>query len=103
MVAEFMEFEVPEEPQMGDASDIQEKYYNRMRNANDIQDMWYNMVIDVNDDLQDEIGERRSQFMALMNMIDSVEEEIEKVRTMCIGSLAVGGCALCVAAASMIL
>ena len=47
MVAEFMEFETPSEPQMGSANAIQYKYNN--------------MILDLNDDLQDEIGTRREQ------------------------------------------
>ena len=41
MVAEFMEFETPNEPQMGTVSSIQDKYNS--------------MMLDLNDDLQDEI------------------------------------------------
>ena len=48
MVAEFMEFETPSEPQMGSATAVQYKYNN--------------MILDLNDDLQDEIGTRREQF-----------------------------------------
>lgn len=44
MVAEFMEFETPNEPQMGTVSSIQDKYNS--------------MMLDLNDDLQDEIGTR---------------------------------------------
>lgn len=40
MVAEFMEFETPSEPQMGSANTIQSKYNN--------------MILDLNDDLKDE-------------------------------------------------
>ena len=47
MVAEFMEFETPSEPQMGSANAIQDKYNS--------------MMLDLNDDLQDEISTRREQ------------------------------------------
>lgn len=83
MVAEFMEFE--KENAIGKTSELR------------------SMVIDVNDDLQDEIGERRSQFMALMNTIDDVEEELGKVLVTCLCALALGGVSLCAAVASMIL
>lgn len=83
MVAEFMEFE--------------------KENVIDKTSELRSMVIDVNDDLQDEIGERRSQFMALMNTIDDVEEELGKVLVTCLSALALGGVALCAAVASMIL
>lgn len=62
MVAEFMEFETPGEPQMGSANTIQSKYNN--------------MILDLNDDLKDEIGTRREQFDSISKTCDDLNERI---------------------------
>lgn len=62
MVAEFMEFETPSEPQMSSANAIQYKYNN--------------MMLDLNDDLQDEIGTRREQFNSISRTCDDLNERI---------------------------
>lgn len=62
MVAEFMEFETPSEPQMGSANTIQSKYNN--------------MILDLNDDLKDEIGARREQFNSISKTCDDLNERI---------------------------
>lgn len=61
MVAEFMEFETPSEPQIGSANTIQDKY---------------NMMLDLNDDLQDEIGTRQEQFDSISKTCDDLNERI---------------------------
>lgn len=58
MVAEFMEFETPNEPQMGSANGVQDKYDS--------------MIVDLNDDLQDEIGTRREQFDSISKTCDDL-------------------------------
>lgn len=65
MVAEFMEFETPNEPQMGTVSSIQDKYSS--------------MMLDLNDDLQDEIGTRREQFDSLSETCDNVLSYVKNV------------------------
>lgn len=65
MVAEFMEFETPSEPQMGSANTIQDKYNS--------------MILDLNDDLQDEIGTRREQFDSISKTCDDLDARIERV------------------------
>lgn len=62
MVAEFMEFETPSEPQMGSANTIQDKYNS--------------MMLDLNDDLQDEIGTRQEQFDSISKTCDDLNERI---------------------------
>ena len=62
MVAEFMEFETPSEPQMGSANTIQDKYNS--------------MILDLNDDLQDEIGARQEQFDSISKTCDNLNERI---------------------------
>lgn len=64
MVAEFMEFETPSEPQMGSANAIQYKY---------------NMMLDLNDDLQDEIGTRREQFDSISRTCSDLDARIGRV------------------------
>lgn len=64
MVAEFMEFETPSEPQMGSANAIQYKY---------------NMILDLNDDLQDEIGTRREQFDSISRTCSDLDARIGRV------------------------
>lgn len=64
MVAEF---ETPNEPQMGTVSSIQYKYNS--------------MILDLNDDLQDEIGERREQFDSLSETCDNVLSYVKHVDT----------------------
>ena len=65
MVAEFMEFETPNEPQMGSANDVQDKYNS--------------MILDLNDDLQDEIGTRREQFDSISKTCDDLYVRITLV------------------------
>ena len=65
MVAEFMEFETPSEPQMGSANIIQDKYNS--------------MILDLNDDLQDEIGTRREQFDSISKTCDDLYTRIGRV------------------------
>lgn len=62
MVAEFMEFETPSEPQMGSVNSIQDKYNG--------------MILDLNDDLQDEIGTRREQFDSISKTCDDLYTRI---------------------------
>lgn len=65
MVAEFMEFETPSEPQVGSANGIQDKYNS--------------MILDLNDDLQDEIGTRREQFDSISKTCDDLYTRITLV------------------------
>lgn len=65
MVAEFMEFETPREPQLGSANAIQDKYNS--------------MIVDLNDDLQDEIGTRREQFDSISKTCDDLYTRIERI------------------------
>lgn len=65
MVAEFMEFETPNEPQMGSANGVQDKYNS--------------MILDLNDDLQDEIGTRREQFDSISKTCDGLYSRITLV------------------------
>lgn len=65
MVAEFMEFETPSEPQMGSANGIQDKYNS--------------MILDLNDDLQDEIDTRREQFDSISKTCDDLRTQIRVV------------------------
>lgn len=100
MVAEFMEFETPNEPQMGSANAIQDKYNS--------------MVLDLNDDLQDEIGTRREQFDSISKTCDDLYTRIERVdfemetRTernlrLAVISMTIGVIGICASVASMIL
>lgn len=100
MVAEFMEFETPNEPQMGSVNAIQDKYNS--------------MVLDLNDDLQDEIGTRREQFDSISKTCDDLYTRIERVdyemetRTernlrLAVISMTIGVIGICASVASMIL
>ena len=100
MVAEFMEFETPNEPQMGSANAIQDKYNI--------------MVLDLNDDLQDEIGTRREQFNSISKTCDDLYARIGRVdfemetRTernlrLAVISMTIGVIGICASVASMIL
>ena len=99
MVAEFMEFETPNEPQMGSANAIQDKYNS--------------MVLDLNDDLQDEIGTRREQFDSISKTCDDLYARIGRVdfemetRTernlrLAVISMTIGVIGICASVASMI-
>jgi archaellum component FlaC len=100
MVAEFMEFETPNEPQMGTVSSIQDKYNS--------------MMLDLNDDLQDEIGTRREQFDSISKTCDDLYSRIERVdvemmtRTernlkLAVIGMTMGMIGICASVASMIL
>lgn len=100
MVAEFMEFETPSEPQMGSISTIQVKCNS--------------MVLDLNDDLQDEIGTRREQFDSISKTCDDLYTRIGRVdvemvtRTernlkLAIIGMTIGVIGICANVASMIL
>lgn len=100
MVAEFMEFETPSEPQMGLANTVQDK-----RNS---------MILDLNDDLQDEIGTRREQFDSISKTCDDLYTRIGRVdvemvtRTernlkLAIIGMTIGVIGICANVASMIL
>ena len=100
MVAEFMEFETPNEPQIGSANAIQDKYNI--------------MVLDLNDDLQDEIGTRREQFDSISKTCDDLYARIGRVdfemetRTernlrLAVISMTIGVIGICASVASMIL
>ena len=65
MVSEFLEFETPDEPQIG--------------TVNSIQAMYNSMMLDVSDDLQDEIGTRREQFDSLSKTCDDLRTRISRV------------------------
>ena len=100
MVAEFMEFETPSEPQMGSANTIQDKYSS--------------MMLDLNDDLQDEIGTRREQFDSISRTCYDLDTRIGRVdvematRTernlkLAVISMAIGAIGICASVVSMIL
>lgn len=100
MVAEFMEFETPNEPQMGTVSSIQDKYNS--------------MMLDLNDDLQDEIGVRQEQFNSISKTCDDLHSRIERIdgemvtRTernlkLAVIGMAIGVIGICASVASMIL
>lgn len=100
MVAEFMEFETPNEPQMGSANAIQDKYNI--------------MVLDLNDDLQDEIGTRREQFDSISKTCDDLyarigrvdfemETRTERSLRLAVISMTIGVIGICASVASMIL
>lgn len=65
MVAEFMEFETPSEPQMGSANTHQDKYNS--------------MMLDLNDDLLYEIDTRREQFDSLSKTCSDLDARIGRV------------------------
>ena len=100
MVAEFLEFETPDEPQIG--------------RVNSIQDMYNSMMLDVSDDLQDEIGTRREQFDSLSKTCDDLRTRISRVdaematRTerdlkLAVIGMTMGMIGICASVASMIL
>lgn len=100
MVAEFMEFETPSEPQMGSANAIQAKYNS--------------MIVDLNDDLQDEIGTRQEQFDSISKTCDALNERItagdddiaakaKLAMKLAVVSIMFGVLSLCANVASMIL
>lgn len=100
MVAEFMEFETPSEPQMGSSNTIQDKYNS--------------MMLDLNDDLQDEIGTRREQFEYISKTCDDLYTRIGRVdvemvtRTernlkLAVIGMTIGVIGTCTSVASMIL
>ena len=100
MVAEFMEFETPSEPQMGSANTIQDKYNS--------------MMLDLNDDLQDEIGTRREQFDSISKTCNDLNEQItagddviaaeaKLAMKLAVVSIMFGVLSLCANVASMIL
>lgn len=99
MVAEFMEFETPSEPQMGSTTAVQYKY---------------NMILDLNDDLQDEIGTRREQFDSISKTCDDFHARIVRVNAEMIArternlklaviGMTMGMIGICASVASMIL
>ena len=96
MVAEFMEFETPNEPQMGTVSSIQDKYNSMML------------------DLNDEIGTRREQFDSISKTCDDLYTQIGRVdvemmtRTernlkLAVIGMTMGMIGICASVASMIL
>lgn len=99
MVAEFMEFETPSEPQMGSANTVQDKYNS--------------MILDLNDDLQDEIGTRQEQFDSISKTCDDLNERItagdsdiaeaKLAMKLAVVSIMFGVLSLCANVASMIL
>jgi hypothetical protein len=100
MVAEFMEFETPSEPQMGSATAVQYKYNN--------------MILDLSDDLQDEIGARREQFdsisrtcsdlAARIGRVDvEMETRTERNLKLAVIGMTMGMIGICASVASMIL
>lgn len=100
MVAEFMEFETPSEPQMGSANTIQDKYNS--------------MILDLNDDLQDEIGVRQEQFDSISKTCDDLHARIVRVNAEMIArternlkltviGMTMGMIGICASVASMIL
>lgn len=100
MVAEFMEFESPSEPQMGSANTIQDKYNS--------------MMLDLNDDLQDEIGTRREQFYSISKTCDDLYTRVGRVEVemvtrtegnlkLAVIGMTMGMIGICASVASMIL
>lgn len=100
MVAEFMEFEAPNEPQTGSANSIQVKHIN--------------MVLDLNNDLQDEIGMRREQFDYISKTCDDLYTRIglvdvkmmkrtERNLKLAVIGVTMGMIGICASVASMIL
>lgn len=78
-----------------------------MYSADDRYDKLASLMIDLNDDLQDEIGERRAQFEAAVNMADELESNIGRkfetvYRAMAI-CYVIGGVTLCLILGGMIL
>lgn len=107
MVAEFMEFETPNEPQMGSANAIQDKHNS--------------MILVLNDDLQDEIGIRREQFDSISKTCGSISKTCDDLYTrigrvdfemetrternlrLAVISMTIGVIGICASVASMIL
>lgn len=78
-----------------------------MYSVEDRYDKLASLMLDLNDDLQDEIGERRAQFEAVVNMVDKLEHNIGRkfeavYRAMAI-CYAIGGVALCLTLGVMVL
>ena len=78
-----------------------------LHTAEDSYDKLASLMLDLNDDLQDEIGERRAQFEAIVNMVDELEHNIDKkfetvYRAIAI-CYAIGGVALCLTLGVMVL
>ena len=100
MVAEFMEFETPSEPQMGSANAVRDKYNS--------------MILDLNDDLQDEIGTRLEQFNSIsltcyeldtrIGWIDvEMKRRTERNLKLAVIGMTMGMIGICASVASMIL
>lgn len=100
MVAEFMEFETPSEPQMGSANAIQDKYNS--------------MMLDLYDDLLYEIDARREQFDSISKTCSDLDARIGRVdvemetRTernlkLAVIGMMMGMIGICASVASMIL
>ena len=81
MVAEFMEFETPNEPQMGSANDVQDKYNS--------------MILDLNDDLQDEIGTRREQFDSISKTCDDMMTMAKRNMRLAVIGITIGVLSIC--------
>lgn len=99
MVAEFMEFETPNEPQMGTVSFVQDKH---------------NMMLALIDDLQEVIVTHREQFDSISKTCDDLYTRIGRVdfemetRTernlrLAVISMTIGVIGICASVASMIL
>ena len=73
----------------------------------DRYDKLASLMLDLNDDLQDEIGERRAQFEAVVNMVDELGKKtikkLEVVYRAIAICYAIGGIALCLILGVMIL
>lgn len=100
MVAEFMEFETPSEPQMGSANAIQDKHNS--------------MMLDLYDDLLYEIDTRREQFDSISKTCSDLDARIGRVdvemetRTernlkLAVIGMMMGMIGICASVASMIL
>ena len=100
MVAEFMEFETPNEPQMGTVSFVQDKHNS--------------MMLDLIDDLQEVIVTHREQFDSISKTCDDLYTRIGRVdvemmtRTernlrLAVISMTIGVIGICASVASMIL
>ena len=78
-----------------------------MYDVEDRYDKLASLVLDFNDDLQDEIGERRAQFEAVVNMADELEHKINNKFVAVYEAMAIcyaiGGVALCLILGVMIL
>lgn len=74
-----------------------------MHGIEDRYDKLASLMLDFNDDLQDEIGERRAQFEAVVNMVDKVENKLERAYKAIAVSIGLGGVSLCLILGVMIL